>query len=353
VGGRPTIDPGSAPRFAVDGDLVDLRPLGHGHIHDTRLATYRTPAGDEVRLVHQRINVGVFADPQRLLDNVARVTAHLGVPEPVAAAGGGRFWRDADGGLWRAYRYIEGVTHDRFERPAQARSAAAAFARLAAALAGLPGPALAEPIAGFHDFGARLATFRRAVAAAAADGDRRAEDCGAEIEAVERASWLVGALADSRAAGHLPVRTVHNDAKAGNVVFDGDPVAGDTVIAILDLDTVAPGTVLFDVGDLVRSGASTHPEDGEPASVGVRPDLVAAIMDGYMSAVPGLLTDGERDLLPLAGPLMTFEAAMRFLTDHLQGDVYFRVDAPGHNLARARSQLALLDRLLALPGVSA
>ncbi len=336
-----TIDPTPrSVRFAVDGELVDLRPLGRGHIHETWLATYRGPAG-EFRLVHQRVNVEVFTEPVRLLDNVGRVAAHVGTPAPVTSADGRPFCRDPEGGLWRAYRYVEGTTVARFENVDQARSAARACARLVARLADLPGPALVEPIPGFHAFDTRLARFRRA---AAADGRGRLRECGDEVDAVETASSLVGELADARAAGLLPVRTVHNDAKAENVVFDGD-----RAVAVLDLDTVAPGTVLFDVGDLVRSGATTGREDDDPSAIRVRADIVAAIMDGYMDAVPGLLTDGERDLLPLAGPLMTFEAALRFLTDHLEGDVYFRTGRAGQNLTRARAQLALLDRLNELP----
>ncbi|MEA2704084.1 MAG: hypothetical protein QOD63_2029 [Actinomycetota bacterium] len=298
--------------------------------------------------MHQRVNVGVFASPERVAANVGRVVAHLGsvgvpVPVPVAAvdAGCDAFARDREGGLWRAYHYVDGTTVSRFLTLAQAGQAAGAFARLAAALEGLPGPPLIEPIRGFHDFDARLGAFERAVAA---DAVGRAADCRQEIAAVRAASTLVTELSGAHAAGRLPVRTVHNDAKADNLVFGDD----GTVVAVLDLDTVAPGTVLFDVGDLVRSGAATSSEDGDPAEVDVDAQVAAAIVAAYAEAVPGWLTDGERELLPLAGPLMTFEASLRFLTDHLDGDRYFRVDAPGRNLARARAQLALLDRLQAM-----
>ena len=343
---RPSADtrPVLAGLFAVSGVLVGWEPLGRGHIHDTWLATYRTPDGD-VRLVHQRVNVGVFTSPERLAANVGRVVAHLSseglpVPLPVAAvdAGCGALARDADGGLWRAYHYVAGTTVSRFPTPAQAGEAAGAFARVAVALERLPGPPLVEPIRGFHDFDVRLAAFERAVSA---DGLGRTGDCGGEIAAVRAASVLVTELSDARAAGRLPLRTVHNDAKADNVVFGDD----GTVAAVLDLDTVAPGTVLFDVGDLVRSGAAIASEDGDPADVGVDAEVAAAILAGYAEAVPGWLTDGERELLGLAGPLMAFEAALRFLTDHLDGDRYFRLGAPGQNLARARAQLALLTRL--------
>jgi N-acetylhexosamine 1-kinase len=149
-------------------------------------------------------------------------------------------------------------------------------------------------------------------------------------------------VAGARADGRLPERTVHNDAKADNILFDEGSGA---VRGLVDLDTVGPGTVLFDVGDLVRSGAATGPEDGDPGRVGVRADVVEAVLDGYARAGAPFLTAAEVELLPLAGPLMALEATARFLTDHLEGDVYFRVDGPGHNLRRATNQLRLLELL--------
>ncbi len=332
--------------FAVDGELLGLTSLGGGHIHQTWLATYRGSSGRPVRVVLQRLNTVVFTEPDRMADNVARVAAHLDgreAPTAVPAIGGGPVAVDAGGGLWRAWRYVEGRTTGRFEDPGQARAAAGAVARLAARLDDLPGPPLVEPIAGFHDFSRRVAAFETEVAD---DRAGRACSCGAEIDGVRRAASLAAELDVARDAGLLPERLVHNDAKAGNIVFDE---AGRRVRAVLDLDTVAPGTVLFDVGDLIRSGAATGPEDSaRVAELDVDLDVALAIADGYRRAVPGLLTDGERSLLPLAGPLMAFEAAMRFLTDHLAGDVYFRVASPGHNLARARNQLRLVERLVAI-----
>jgi Ser/Thr protein kinase RdoA (MazF antagonist) len=151
-------------------------------------------------------------------------------------------------------------------------------------------------------------------------------------------------VAAARADGRLAERTVHNDAKTENILFDEATGEG---LCLVDLDTVGPGTVLFDVGDLVRSGAAVLPEDGDPYALTVRPELVEAVLDGYARAGSSFLTPSELDLLPKAGPLMALESAARFLTDHLQGDVYFRVDAPGHNLRRARNQLRILERLLA------
>lgn len=340
--------------FAVSGELVGLEPLGGGHIHLTRLATYRQRSGHLTSVVYQRVNTEVFPDPGLLAANVARVAAHLDgrqAPRPVPARGGGgratplrAVVTAADGTVWRAWQFVAGRTVHRFETTAQARAAAGAMAQFTQRLADLPGPPLVEPIAGFHDFDRRIAAFEATVAA---DGRGRAAACGPEIDGVRRAASTATELAAARAAGLLPLRLVHNDAKADNIVFDDDGGGdGVEVRAVVDLDTVGPGTVLFDVGDLIRSGAATGPEDSsEPAALDVDVDIAAAVIAGYVGATNGWLGDGERALLPLAGPLMAFEAALRFLTDHLAGDVYFRITRPGHNLDRARSQLRLVERL--------
>lgn len=320
-------------------ELVSVEPLGGGHIHQTFLATCRHPTGRWERLVVQRVNTEVFTDPVLLAANVARVAAHLDGREAPRAAGAGTV-TGADGSWWRAWAYLPGRTRRRFATPAQAAGAAAAVARLAGRLADLPGPPLVEPITGFHDFGRRVRDFEVAVAA---DCHRRGAGCRAEVEGVRSAAVVVADFDRARAAGLLPERVVHNDAKAENVLFEED---GEGVRAVLDLDTVAPGTVLFDVGDLIRSGAATGPEDSTDVDrLGADPAIVAAVTAGYVGGAGGWLTDGERSLLYLAGPLMAFEAALRFLTDHLAGDVYFQIARPGHNLDRCRAQLRLCERL--------
>jgi N-acetylhexosamine 1-kinase len=230
-------------------------------------------------------------------------------------------------------------THHRFADPAQAAAGAAAAAWLVGDLADLPGPPLREVIPGFHDVEARLADLARA---ASEDPAGRARDCRLAIDGVLGHAAVAAEVAAARGDGRLPARTVHNDAKADNIAFDERSGA---VICLVDLDTVGPGTVLFDVGDLVRSGAPTGPEDGDPARTGVRADIVDAVLGAYADAGAAWLTGPEVDLLPLAGPLMALEAAARFLTDHLRGDVYFAVDGPGHNLRRARTQLRVLELL--------
>jgi hypothetical protein len=334
--------------FAIQEELVDLRPLGGGHIHETLLGTYGSSQAP-VRYVHQRLNTTVFADLDTLTANVGRVTAHLGARAADArhavhlrpAADGGPTARDSAGATWRTLDFIDGArSQPRLSGPAQASEAAATAAGLVGDLADLH-PPVPEVIPGFHDVVARLGHLEDA---AAADAVGRAAGCTAEVGAVLDHGGVARRVAGARADGRLPERTVHNDAKTENLLFD--QVTGEP-LCLVDLDTVGPGTVLFDVGDLVRSGATSVAEDGGPGTVAVDSDVVAAVLDGYARAGAGFLRPSEVRLLPLAGPLMALEAAARFLTDHLRGDVYFRVAGPGHNLRRARNQLRVVELLLA------
>jgi Ser/Thr protein kinase RdoA (MazF antagonist) len=301
-----------------------------------------------VRVVHQRVNTSVFADLETLMGNVVRVTTNLGARAATPrhavhlrpAADGRPYVLDAAGAPWRTLDFIEGArTVARFDGPARAAEAAATAATLVAHLADLT-PALPEVIPAFHDIPRRLDVLAEA---AQADTAGRAGDCRAEVDAILARAGVAHEVAAARADGRLPDRTVHNDAKAENLLFDEATGAG---LCLVDLDTVGTGTVLFDVGDLVRSGAARLPEDGSAVQGdAVDHEVAGAILAAYARAGAGFLTTTEVELLPLAGPLMALEAAARFLTDHLQGDVYFRIDGPGHNLRRARNQLRLFDEL--------
>jgi aminoglycoside phosphotransferase (APT) family kinase protein len=291
----------------------------------------------------------VFPDVDLLMDNFGRVTSHLAARAAderravrlVAANAGRPYVVDEAGVPWRTLAFIDGArTFARFEGPAHAADGAAAAARLAGDLADLT-PALPEVIPGFHDVVRRLEALEDA---RAADTASRAAECGDLVDAVLAHGEVACDVAVARADGRLPERTVHNDTKTENILFDE---ATGQALCLVDLDTVGPGTILFDVGDLVRSGATALPEDGDPYALTVDHDLVAAVLDAYAEAGAGFLTSSEVDLLPRAGPLMALESAARFLTDHLQGDVYFRITEPGHNLRRARNQLRVLELLLA------
>ncbi len=301
----------------------------------------------------QRLNPTVFPDPARVMENIARVTEHLeahrrngGVRLETLAlirTGGGDAWLEEKGAGWRMYRYVAGAHAIQFAaRPADVREAAAAFGEFARLLSDYRGPALHETIAGFHDTSARLARFEDAVRT---DAARRSANARIEVDAALARLDLAWALPPFLASGEVPVRIAHNDAKLANVLFDDATLAARCVV---DLDTVMPGSLLYDFGDMVRSMTTATDED-EPdlSKVGVRIPLFEAACAGFIPEVRAVLTPRERALLFHAGALITFEQAIRFLTDHLEGDRYYRVTDPDQNLRRARTQLRHLDTLIA------
>jgi Ser/Thr protein kinase RdoA (MazF antagonist) len=325
-------------RFELAGNVVAVDELHVGHINDSYLVTCSTRDGPR-RYVLQRVNDSVFPDVDGLMANIAIVTAHLGgagVPQLVPTRDGHSHW-----GRWRAFEFVDGARPMRVQTAAHAASLGRAFGCFHRALAELDPELLSETIPAFHDVRRRV---RDLDAVVAADPSGRVTASRSELAHVDAHRDLV-AVADRLAPPHVPTRVVHNDAKADNVLLDaatGEPVC------IVDLDTVMPGTVLSDVGDLVRSATTNVPED-EPdaARVDFDRDRFDALLRGYREETDALLTPAERDGLVLAGPVITFEQAVRFLADHLAGDVYYRVTRPGHNLDRARNQLALLDAMRA------
>lgn len=337
----------AARRFGADEFDVRLTQYPAGHIHET---WFVEGAGTGDGLVLQRVNDVVFPDLDRVTDNLLRVTAHLGGREPeperhvlqvVRADDGGVLIGDGDGRRWRAFALIANArAYEAVGAPEAAHEIGRALGRFVALVQDLPGPPLVEPIPHFKDFPFRRDGFELMVDL---DPFDRASACQAEIEALRQHHPLVTELLEAMASGQLPQRIVHNDAKAANVLLDNDSGEG---LCVIDLDTVAPGVVLFDVGDLLRSATITWAEDAaDLEGLAVRDDLLGAALAGYLHEAGAMLTAGERALLPAAGPLMAYESAMRFLTDHLSGDVYYRVQRPRHNLDRARAQLRVVDAL--------
>lgn len=225
--------------------------------------------------------------------------------------------------------------------PEQAHEAARAFGEFQRRLVDLPAPPLHETIPGFHATPARLAALEQA---ASADRVGRVAGARAELASVLSAQrrQLAHGLERARGSGTLRERVVHNDAKIANVLFD---VTTGEALCVVDLDTVMPGLALYDYGDLVRSAAGTAAEDAPPEEVEVRPDLIEALAAGFIDGARDTLSREERALMPLAAMVITLEQAVRFLTDHLDGDRYYRISRPGQNVDRFRAQLALLDAL--------
>lgn len=332
-----------AEMFLLHGDFLEAVPYGSGHINDTYAAVF-DQGGTRVRYIFQRINHRVFQNPVALMDNIQRVTAHLQTKLPreksrraltlIPARDGRPFHRDAAGHYWRCYLFIEGArTYDAVQSPRQAYEAARAFGRFQELLADLPPPRLHETIPDFHHTPKRLAALE---AALAADVAGRVRDCGPEIEFVMQRRALTCALLD---AG-LPERITHNDTKLNNVMLDDATGEG---VCVIDLDTVMPGLALYDFGDQVRTTTSPAKEDERDLSkVGLRREMFEALARGYLETAGRFLTREEKRLLVVAGKVITLEIGIRFLTDFLAGDVYFKVHRPGHNLDRCRTQFQLV-----------
>ena len=337
-----------ALQFQSPGDFVAAEPYGHGHINDTYRSTF-LHQGLPAHYIQQRINHKIFKNPVALMDNIQRVTTHLqtklgGTPDAnrtaltlIPTREGQPFLRDATGNYWRTYLFIENAqTYDAVTSSAQAFEAGRAFGRFQQLLADLPAPRLHDTIPDFHHTPKRYTQFEQALAA---DVANRAQSATPEIAFAQRLQPLTGALL---AAG-LPERITHNDTKLNNVMLDDATGAG---LCVIDLDTVMPGLVLYDFGDLVRTSTSPALEDERDLSkVTLQFPMFEALVRGYLSTAGAFLTPVERNHLVLAGKLITFEIGLRFLTDFLAGDTYFKVHRPGHNLDRCRTQFRLIESL--------
>jgi N-acetylhexosamine 1-kinase len=331
-------DPGAAAAAFIDGP-GPIEPLPGGHIHESWLV-----AGPGGRVVVQRCNTTVFPDLDRVMLNVTLVLDTLGSAlRPLRTIDGGVLWRPGDGSVWRAFPYLEDtVAGAPVADPDRARVLGAAFGAFHRDLAGLDPDRLAVTLPGFHDPGRRLAALDRA-----AGDDRVGRRSHVSSELASVASLTDVVRPGASVLSGLPRRVAHFDAKADNVLLDART---GQVRAIVDLDTVMPGSVLWDVGDLARSATGPDAEDEtDLEAVTFDAGRWGALVDGYLSTAGGLLSAAERGALMWAGPVVTFEQAVRFLTDHLDGDRYYRVERPGHNLDRCRCQLALLRSMLAQP----
>jgi Ser/Thr protein kinase RdoA (MazF antagonist) len=338
----------AANQFDFNGEVSSLTPHGSGHINDTYLVTCQGP-GAPVRYILQHINRHVFHDPVAVMENVERVTAHLAMQaagEPDGArrvlrlvpARDGRDWHiDAHGETWRAYRFIEDArTYETATSTAQAFQAARAFGHFQQQLSSLPPPRLHETIPDFHNTPKRYAALEQAVAA---DAVGRAALAKPEIEFARSRQAITGILLD---AG-LPERITHNDTKFNNVLLDNK--TGEAV-CVIDLDTVMPGLALYDFGDMVRTTTSPAAEDEQDLSkVRMQFPMFEALVRGYLESAGVFLTTAEKKYLAFSGKLITFEIGIRFLTDYLAGDTYFKVHRDGHNLDRCRAQFKLVESI--------
>jgi len=250
------------------------------------------------------------------------------------------------GGLWRCYNFIEGCeTYDVVENTRQAYQAGKAFGAFQDLVSDLPAEKVVETIAGFHDTRER---YRVLLEAVERDKERRLADVETEVAFVrEREEWL-GRLLDLRDAGELRERITHNDTKVNNVMIDSET---DEAVCVIDLDTVMPGLSLYDFGDLVRSATTPAAEDEPDVSkVTMRMSIFEALVEGYLETAKNFLTPLEIELLPFSGKVISLETGIRFLTDYLEGDVYFKTSHPRQNLDRCRTQFKLVESIEAQEG---
>ncbi|CAN5435570.1 phosphotransferase [soil metagenome] len=341
--------------FALHGAYLEALPYGSGHINDT-FAVAISQSGTRVRYIFQRINQRIFTQPAALMENIQRVTeaarselsSRAGVVDVtrrtlqvIPARDGKPYHRDEEGAYWRCYPFIEGArTYDIIQNSGQAYQAARAFGEFQALAARLEGPRLHETISAFHDTRSRFEKLRAAVKA---DPKDRLKEVSAEWDFVQQREKVVDVLLDLAARGDLPERVTHNDTKLNNVMIDDTTGEG---ICVIDLDTVMPGLALYDFGDMVRTATSPAAEDEKNVSlVQMQMPMFEALARGYLSSAGGFLTPVERVYLPFSGKLIALEIGIRFLTDYLEGDTYFKIKRPEHNLDRTRTQLALVKSI--------
>jgi aminoglycoside phosphotransferase (APT) family kinase protein len=339
-----------ARQFRTQGEPRAIAPIPVGHINDTFIVTT-----DHRRYVLQRINQIVFTKPVEVMANVVRITEHIRTkmaaanPESVTrqlevipARDSGGYYRDASDNVWRMYNFIENaVTYDALQSEALAREAARMFGWFQHRLIDLPGPPLYETIPGFHNTPRRFERFQEVLKG---DVANRAKDAKAEIEFVFEHAAICHALYDLVKRGEVPIRSVHNDAKINNVMFDTSTRGG---VCVIDLDTVMPGLSAYDFGDLVRTATCPAAEDERDLSkVAVDTPLFDALAQGFVQEAGQFLTPAERSHWVFGGKLITFEQMIRFLTDYLAGDVYYKVHREGHNLDRTRTQMKLVQSII-------
>lgn len=339
-------------QFAFEGEFLDARRHGHGHINGTYVARLRKADGTIHRYILQRINHEVFRHPEELMENIEKVTVHL--REKIVAAGGdperetlniiptvdgGSFYRTAGGDYWRGYVFIEGAqTFQVVEHPDHFFNAGKAIGQFQRLLSDFPPEQLYETIPDFHHTRKRFEAFVRSVER---DVGNRARSARAEIEFVERRAEETLVLVNLVDQGRLPRRITHNDTKFNNVMIDDETGEG---ICVIDLDTVMPGLSVYDFGDAIRFGANPAAEDERDLSkVYLDLNLYESFTRGYLGAACGSLTPTEMAYLPFSARLMTLECGMRFLKDYLDGDVYYDTQRKGQNLDRCRTQFKMVQ----------
>ena len=331
--------------FSTQTDAVSVKPYGNGHINSTFLVT----AQSGKRYILQKVNGRVFKNPEQVMQNIIKVTEYLrsrlsGAMKTltlVELKNGKKYFTDENGEIWRMYDFIENaVSLELPETENDFYQIAVAFGTFQNMLKDFPANELYETIPDFHNTPVRYTAFLEAVEA---DPLKRAKNAEKEIAFVNERRDFFDILEKSHSEGELPLKVTHNDTKLNNVMLDEKT---RMPICVIDLDTVMPGYSVNDFGDSIRFGASTAAEDEKDISkVHFDINLFKIYTKGFLDGCDGTLTDCERRLLPVGAKMMTIECGMRFLTDYLLGDTYFKTDYPEHNLVRSRTQFKLVSEM--------
>jgi hypothetical protein len=343
-----------AKHFRVCGELVDAIPVAVGHINDTYFLTC-DKNGKIVRYTLQRINHAVFKDPPSMMANIVRITEHIhskmlridpGLASRqlivVSTDDGMGYYKDPQENFWRVYSFIENaVTYDTLESAELVYEAARMFGWFQRMLIDLPGPALHETIPDFHNTRLRFKVFQDVLKA---DILNRAKDAKSEIDFLFENVGICDVLLDLVEKGQIPARIAHNDAKINNVMLDEKTNKG---VCVIDLDTVMPGLSVNDFGDMIRTATCCAKEDEcDLSKVTMNISMFDALVRGFAKETSQFLTSVEREHLAFAGKLITFEQFIRFLTDYLAGDIYYKIYREGHNLDRSRTQMKLVKSII-------
>ncbi len=329
----------TARLFKIEGEVISAEPYGNGHINKTLLVTTT-----EKRYILQEMNTNIFSDPDGLMHNICSVTEFLRARgaetlEVIPTLDGKSFFKGEQ--CFRMYAFIEDtVTYQYVTDENVFRNSGKAFGEFQNHLAEFDASVLVDVIPNFHDTPKRFGNF---LAALEANAYGRAEGCMPEIEFILKNNDTYSKVVDGLSDGSIPLRVTHNDTKLNNILMDAK---SDRARAVIDLDTIMPGSMLYDFGDSIRFGANTASEDEKNSEkVHFSLEYFKAYAQGYCSAVKDSITKKEAELLPYGAYLMTIECGMRFLTDYLSGDTYFATKYDGHNLVRCRTQLKLAGEM--------
>lgn len=338
-------------KFQTEGEIIEMTPYGNGHINDTYCVICRLENGEKKQYILQRMNKEIFPKPDELMENIVGVTAFL--KKKIQENGGNteretltiiptmeqkNYYQDENGENWRMYLLIEDtICLDAVEKPEDFYESAVAFGHFQRLLADYPAATLHEIIHNFHN---TVSRYQALMKAAEEDVCGRKKEVEQELLFAMEREKDCHVIVDALEKGEIPLRVTHNDTKLNNIMIDKQTGKG---ICVIDLDTVMPGSALYDYGDSIRFGANTGAEDEKDLSlVGCDLNLFEAYTKGFIEGCGGSLTREELLLMPMGAKLMTLECGIRFLTDYLQNDVYFKVHREKHNLDRARSQFKLV-----------